>query len=620
MSDKTPLVSVLTLAYNQAPYIRGCLDGILMQKTNFAFELLIHDDASTDGTADIIREYEAKYPDIIKPIYQKENQYTRGGKIMERFMYPRVKGKYIAFCEGDDYWTDSLKLQKQVDLMEANEDIPCCFHRVDILHQNENKFEKGSLPKFIKEDDICEGKFFTNEDRLEKWFAYILAIMFRSKYIDYLTENSKKYKFTFNDNHIIYYLMKDSKAYYFKDSMAIYRINDGGIFGDMNKTYKLNYSYNLTKEMYEIENNSDTQKYYNKSIINLFHNYIDNREYFNAIKFIYKHYKFNAPSYYYYIFKCIVKSIILMNKEKFRHQLIKLHLYKITLYIYVKVITTINLIRNLCYKYFYKKPNVLNSEETIKYIMDNKCSVSRFGDGELYIIDGGKIGFQENNSILSNRLKEIIYSKDRNILVCIPDVFRKTSQFTYDAKSFWDKHLRNNRSKWCKSTNMENLYGDTNFTRFYIDLKDKSKVDKYIKYVKKIWDNRDIVFVEGQYSRLGYGNDLFDNGKSIKRILCPAENAFNKYNEILNSCLELDKTTLILIALGPTASVLAYDLAKNDYQAIDIGHIDIEYEWYRMGTTKKCAIKNKYVNETNNRNCQEITDSIYKNEIIKKII
>ena len=102
MSEKTPLVSVCTLAYNHEPYIRECLDGILMQKTNFAFELLIHDDASTDGTADIIREYETKYPDIIKPIYQTENQYRKRIRINSTYNFPRAKGKYIALCEGDD--------------------------------------------------------------------------------------------------------------------------------------------------------------------------------------------------------------------------------------------------------------------------------------------------------------------------------------------------------------------------------------------------------------------------------------------------------------------------------------------------------------------------------------
>src|SRR5690606_7564710 len=117
----TPLVSISCITYNHAPYIRQCLDGLVMQQCNFTFEVLIHDDASTDDTQEIIKEYQKKYPEIIKPIFQDENQYSIGIRgIMPRFNYPRAQGKYIALCEGDDYWTDPLKLQKQVDFLEAN--------------------------------------------------------------------------------------------------------------------------------------------------------------------------------------------------------------------------------------------------------------------------------------------------------------------------------------------------------------------------------------------------------------------------------------------------------------------------------------------------------------------
>ena len=104
------LVSISCITYNQAHFIRQCLDGFLMQKTTFSFEVLIHDDASTDGTTEIIREYESKYPEIIKPLYEKENQWTKGRRGSAVFNYPRAKGKYIALCEGDDYWIDPLKL------------------------------------------------------------------------------------------------------------------------------------------------------------------------------------------------------------------------------------------------------------------------------------------------------------------------------------------------------------------------------------------------------------------------------------------------------------------------------------------------------------------------------
>lgn len=115
-----PLVSINCLAYNHEKYIEDTLVGFLIQKTLFPFEILIHDDASTDNTANIIRVYERKYPSIIKPIYQKENQWTIDSEGIRRAQYDRIKGKYLAWCEGDDYWTDSFKLQKQIGFLEAN--------------------------------------------------------------------------------------------------------------------------------------------------------------------------------------------------------------------------------------------------------------------------------------------------------------------------------------------------------------------------------------------------------------------------------------------------------------------------------------------------------------------
>ena len=122
------LVSISCITYNHSAYIRQCLDGMLMQQTTFDFEILIHDDCSTDGTDDIIREYASKYPQIIKPLFEEENQYQQGKPIgTVVWNLPRAKGKYIALCEGDDYWTDPLKLQKQVDFMEANEEYGLCY-------------------------------------------------------------------------------------------------------------------------------------------------------------------------------------------------------------------------------------------------------------------------------------------------------------------------------------------------------------------------------------------------------------------------------------------------------------------------------------------------------------
>ena len=119
--EEQPLmVTIRCITYNHEPYIRQCLEGFIMQKTNFRFEAIVHDDASTDETANIIREYAEKYPDIIKPIFETENQYSKLDGSIQRIMSEHIHGKYVAMCEGDDYWIDPLKLQKQVDFLESN--------------------------------------------------------------------------------------------------------------------------------------------------------------------------------------------------------------------------------------------------------------------------------------------------------------------------------------------------------------------------------------------------------------------------------------------------------------------------------------------------------------------
>lgn len=135
------LVSVICNTYNHEDYIRDALEGFIKQKTDFKFEVLIHDDASTDKTPEIIREYEKKYPDIIKPIYQTENQYSKGVKISKVYQEPRALGKYIALCEGDDYWTDPKKLQKQCSFLEEHPEYSMCVCATDWLNMVNGKIE-----------------------------------------------------------------------------------------------------------------------------------------------------------------------------------------------------------------------------------------------------------------------------------------------------------------------------------------------------------------------------------------------------------------------------------------------------------------------------------------------
>lgn len=142
MKNKNQLmVSIQCLVYNHEPYLRQCLDGIVMQKTNFRFEAIVHDDCSTDGSRKIIEEYADKYPDIIKPIYETENQYSKNDGSLRRIVYAHLKGKYIAICEGDDYWIAPNKLQMQVDALETNPDCSFCY--TGFINVNENGQEIG---------------------------------------------------------------------------------------------------------------------------------------------------------------------------------------------------------------------------------------------------------------------------------------------------------------------------------------------------------------------------------------------------------------------------------------------------------------------------------------------
>lgn len=159
--SRRPLVSICCIVYNHEPYLRDCLEGFLMQRCSFPFEVLIHDDASQDRSAEIIRAYAARHPEIFKPICQSENQYSKGLKINPTFNFPRAEGEYIALCEGDDYWTDPLKLQKQVDFLVAHPECGLVYTDVDFREE-----ESGRItPQVISSGQIKRSHSFAGHLR-----------------------------------------------------------------------------------------------------------------------------------------------------------------------------------------------------------------------------------------------------------------------------------------------------------------------------------------------------------------------------------------------------------------------------------------------------------------------
>lgn len=221
--EKTPFVSIVCNTYNHVNFIRQCLDGFIMQQTSFPFEILVHDDASTDGTADIVREYERNYPDIIKPIYQKENQYSKGVKVSLTYQYSRAKGKYIALCEGDDYWTDPMKLQKQVDFLECHEGYVMCSHRFKQLDQQTGAIRDDWYGR------LSTDVLYTLETivSFEEWYTQPLSILFLKDALD--LSLYEKYQYS-RDLVLVYTILKKGGGVMFNSSMGVYRQHQGGIW------------------------------------------------------------------------------------------------------------------------------------------------------------------------------------------------------------------------------------------------------------------------------------------------------------------------------------------------------------------------------------------------------
>ena len=244
--------------------------------------------------------------------------------------------------------------------------------------------------------------------------------------------------------------------------------------------------------------------------------------------------------------------------------------------------------------------NIMTSTETIDYIINHKVSVSRFGDGEYYIMSDKHSNFQINDEVLKKRLIEVLTVPVSNHLVCLPYTFISLKPYRKTTRRIWRNFIVFNNDLIHCMTPSHTLYGDALFTRFYMIMRNKSKALESVVAFKQLWHGKNICVVEGYYTKFGIGNDLLDACADVTRILCPPTNAFSKYDDILN-CIttKIPKTTLILCALGMTATVLAYDLSKLGYMAIDIGHLDIEYEWAMISAKDKSPIKGKSVNELN---------------------
>lgn len=288
------------------------------------------------------------------------------------------------------------------------------------------------------------------------------------------------------------------------------------------------------------------------------------------------------------------------------------HLLKTTLQ---QMIYTLN-------KWRYPIPKVFDRLTTSVLLAQNpKLSMIRYGDGELgMILSEYSIGFQSYDAKLAQRLYNILASpKDPDILVCIPDLFNSTSALKEQPRTYWDRWIISKRTSLHRIL-LADSYGDSLVSRLYLPWVDTSRETEIIDNLKQTWKHKVVTIVEGTKTRWGVGNDLLSETKSVRRILCPAENAFLCYDAILSACKNyINRTDIFIISLGPTATVLAYDLAKLGARALDLGHLDLQYDYLRNQANSRTGITGKYDNESNETDVEECRDKDYLNSIVERI-
>lgn len=282
--------------------------------------------------------------------------------------------------------------------------------------------------------------------------------------------------------------------------------------------------------------------------------------------------------------------------------------------------------------------HALNALETLDYLLKNdKCSLIRFGDGDIDILTKtGETGYQKASEALRVKMEHVLTRNQKNLLICIPAVLINFSDLDIynDRAKFHFRNILIRFHKYLsKVLSKEQVYGDTQVSRPYMDTLNNEYAKTIFDGFKKLFSVKTLIVIEGEKTRLGVGNDLLDGAQQVQRVIAPAVNAFDRYEEILQKAIEVaqqkkaegctQEDIMFILALGSTAKLLALELSNLGYRSIDVGHLDIEYEWFLRGATQKIPIPGKYVNEAKNGNVwsgdSDLDLEKYKSEIVVRV-
>ncbi|MBR3134492.1 MAG: SP_1767 family glycosyltransferase [Clostridia bacterium] len=630
-------VSIIVPVYNVERYLVDSIESAVNQ-TYKNIEIILIDDGSKDSSGIICDDY-AKKDNRIKVIHQ-ENAGLSGAR---NTGLSEATGDYIMFLDSDD----TFELDACEKLVEYIDETNADYVIGNYANMSEDGkvwdkpiFDKSKYHKFkLSITDYDQSFYIMNSGVWNKIFrkSFLdeLGILFEDRLP---AEDAIFTTYCFIKSKNVYYLPEIVYDYRLRDADSISTSCSIEYFMGINKAYRIIYNN------FKNNNHLDYYRYfYAKSVNYMLFRFIDSEKLVDEERI-----KVLDAMKWFYTLGSSLRIPTVIKSVKYILESIENRDYEQTL----KYCEILRQIRKMLPKEINEKmskPNaetykeieeydmdnemlkrkadllqemqkspitIMNIEDTINKIKTERKSIARFGDGELDIIKGGEIGFQNKNEKLGQRLKEVLSAKQDFCIIGVPDVLNSFDNLTEESEKFWINNMEMHRKTWLEYLHNDMEYGTSNMTRLYIRYKDRSNAGKYFDMLKSLWEDRDVVICEGEQTRMGVGNDLLDKCKSVKRVICPSENAFDKYDEIIAELRKQPKDSLIVMALGPTATILAYELAREGYQALDIGHLDIEYEWYIRNVSKKEKIMNKYTNEVKQGNItQDVKDEDYNKQI-----
>ena len=621
-------ITIIIPVYNVEKYIKDSIESAINQTHN-NLEIILINDESTDLSGEICEEY-AKRDDRIKVVHQK-NKGLAGARNTGLEL---ATGKYIMFLDSDDtFELDACEnLYNEIEKTSADFVIGNYINTdVDGTKWQKPAFDTNKYSKFkLSIYDYNDSFYIMNSSACNKIFSKSFLDKLNIKFTDRAIAEDAIFT--------TYCFIKSTNVYYIPNIIFNYRQrNNDSISSSCTKSYFLgiNKSYKTIYNNFKENNQLEYYRYfYAKSMNYILYKFIDSDKLTVEEKI-----EVLASMKWFYMLSNDLKIPTILKSVQYIIEAISNNDYEQAF----KYCDILNQVRKMLPKELKEKmskPNaetykqieqnvvdmdlleeknklqlkmekseikILNIEESIQKVQEYK-TIARVGIGELDLINGKDLQFQKYNKELAERLKKILETKQEFCLIGIPDAINTFENLTDDSEKFWINNMKDTRETWIKYVNKDMEYCTTNLTRSYIKYKDKSNAGRYFKMLRNIWKNCNIIICEGEQTRMGVGNDLFDNAKSIRRLICPSEDAFDKYDEILAKLKQESKKNIILLALGPTATVLAYDLAKEGYKALDIGYLDIEYEYFKKQWSKIEQLRNKenknvniLVNKKNNK-------------------